>query len=112
VDGTLVGYAYASKWHQRSAYRYCVESSVYLKHTERGCGYGTALYQELLRRITGNNCHVVIGGVALPNPASVRLHEKLGFTQAAHYREVGRKFGKWIDVAYWQKILPEAIQLA
>ena len=109
-NGALVGYAYAGKWHERSAYRHSVEVSVYLRHTERGRGHGTTLYRELLNRVSHRQCHVIIGGIALPNEASVRLHEKFGFTKAAHYREVGWKFGKWIDVGYWQKILPDMNQ--
>ena len=111
-NGALVGYAYAGKWHERSAYRHSVEVSVYLRHTERGRGHGTTLYRELLNRVSQCECHVIIGGIALPNEASVRLHEKFGFNKAAHYREVGRKFGRWIDVGYWQKILPDNLQWA
>lgn len=102
ADGAVVGYAYATKWRVRHAYRFSVESSVYLDHEKPGKGYGTALYQALIARLRASDCHLVIGGIALPNPASVALHEKMGFEKVAHFKEVGYKFGRWIDVGYWQ----------
>ncbi len=103
--GEVLGYAYAGPWHTRAAYRHSVESSVYLAHTATGRGLGKQLYEALLAKLRETDVHTVIGGVALPNPASVALHEKLGFMKAAHYKEVGRKMGQWIDVAYWQLFL-------
>jgi L-amino acid N-acyltransferase YncA len=99
----LVGYAYAVKWKGRSAYRHSVESSVYLDPACTGQRIGTRLYQALLQILRGQSIHTVIGGIGLPNPASVALHERLGFTQVAHFKEVGYKFGRWIDVGYWQR---------
>ena len=101
-DGVIVGYAYASKWRARHAYRFSVESSVYLAPASAGKGLGTALYRVLLERLRGGGYHLAIGGIALPNAASVALHEKLGFEQVAQFREVGLKFGSWSDVGYWQ----------
>jgi L-amino acid N-acyltransferase YncA len=100
-DG-VVGYAYASLWRTRYGYRHAVESSVYLAPSRHRGGLGTRLYQELLDRLRASGCHAVIGGIALPNPASVALHEKLGFEQVAHFREVGHKLDRWVDVGYWQ----------
>lgn len=105
TSGAVLGYAYAAPWGKRSAYRNSVEASIYLHHAATARGIGKALYSRLLEELTSLGYHVVIGGVALPNPSSVALHEKLGFVRVAHYREVGRKFGRWIDVAYWQKYL-------
>ncbi|MFC0167330.1 arsinothricin resistance N-acetyltransferase ArsN1 family B [Pseudoduganella danionis] len=105
VDGVLAGYAYATKWRVRHAYRFSVESSVYLAPDTAGKGLGTALYQQLLARLTAGGYHLVIGGIAQPNPASVALHEKMGFEKVAQFREVGFKFGRWIDVGYWEKTL-------
>jgi phosphinothricin acetyltransferase len=104
-NGTVLGYAYASRWHARSAYRYSVESTVYLdpRHTRRGLG--TALYGELFRMLRERGLHSVIGVIALPNAASVALHEQIGMRQVGHYREVGYKFGEWVDVGYWQALL-------
>ncbi len=101
----VLGYAYAGPWHKRAAYRFSAESSVYLAPTAVGKGVGTQLYEVLLDRLRTQGIHMVIGGVALPNPASVRLHEKMGFEKAAHYKEVGWKMGRWIDVGYWQLAL-------
>ena len=100
--GAIVGYAYAGKWRERSAYRYSVESTVYLDPQHTGQGIGTRLYQELLTSLRPTPMHIVFGGVALPNAASIALHEKLGFTKVAHFEEVGFKFGRWIDVGYWK----------
>ncbi|MYM69851.1 GNAT family N-acetyltransferase [Pseudoduganella sp. FT55W] len=106
VDGKVVGYAYATKWRVRHAYRYSVESSVYLAPECAGQGGGTALYTALLERLRACGCHLVIGGIALPNDASIALHEKMGYEKVAHFREVGFKFGRWLDVGYWQVKLP------
>jgi len=100
--GRVVGYAYATKWRARSAYRFSVESAVYLKQTSIGNGIGTILYKELLSSLKDSGVHVVIGGIALPNPSCIALHKKFGFKQAAYFKEVGFKFDTWIDVGYWQ----------
>jgi L-amino acid N-acyltransferase YncA len=103
VEGeTLLGYAYATKWRVRHAYRFSVESTVYLAHDQARRGLGSRLYRELLERLRVAGCHLVIGGIALPNEASVALHEKLGFEKVAHFQEVGYKFNRWLDVGYWQ----------
>lgn len=104
-DGQITGYAYASAWKTRAAYRHTVEASVYLDPACTGKGMGKKLYAALLKRLEALNVHTVIGGVALPNEASVRLHEGLGFRPMGHFREVGYKFGKWVDVGYWDIIL-------
>ncbi|MDB5792156.1 MAG: phosphinothricin acetyltransferase [Massilia sp.] len=99
---TLIGYAYATKWRARAAYRYSVESSIYLDPDYAGKGAGSTLYEALLAELSQRGLHLVIGGIAQPNEASVRLHERLGFRKVAHFSEVGLKFGSWIDVGYWQ----------
>jgi len=101
-DGSIVGYARATKWKARSAYRFSVETTIYLAPHCVGKRTGTELYQYLLDPLKDRGLQTAIGGVALPNPASVALHEKFGFRKVAHFGEVGFKFGKWIDVAYWQ----------
>jgi len=105
VDGQVAGYAYATKWRVRPAYRFAVESSVYLAQDSAGKGLGAALYAQLIARLRAGGTHVVIGGIAMPNSASVALHEKMGYTKVAHFAEVGRKFDRWIDVGYWQLTL-------
>ncbi|KXX70475.1 arsinothricin resistance N-acetyltransferase ArsN1 family B [Flammeovirga sp. SJP92] len=104
-DNEVVGYAYASEWKSRCAYKFSVESTVYLKNTVLKEGIGTLLYTELLNRIKATNAHAIIGGIALPNEGSTRLHEKLGFEKVAQFKEVGHKFDQWIDVGYWELIL-------
>ncbi|MEJ2635011.1 MAG: GNAT family N-acetyltransferase [Calditrichia bacterium] len=98
----IAGYAYAQPWKTRRAYRYSLESTIYLHPGSTGRGTGSRLYGELLSWIRGAGYHTVIGGIALPNPASIALHEKFGFGKVAHFREVGYKFERWIDVGYWQ----------
>ena len=105
TDGALVGYAYATKWRVRHAYRFSVESTVYLAPDVSGKGLGTALYAELLSRLATKEYHLVIGGIALPNEASIALHEKMGFQKVAQFGEVGFKFDRWLNVGYWEKRL-------
>lgn len=101
-DGRLLGYAYAAPWKTRSAYRFSVETTVYLDPEARGQGIGSRLYEALLANLGERGVRAAIGGVALPNPASVALHEKLGMKKVAHFEQVGFKFDQWIDVGYWQ----------
>jgi L-amino acid N-acyltransferase YncA len=101
----VVGYAYAGKWQGRSAYRYSAECTVYLDPAVKGQGLGTELYEALFTLLRGKQTHTVIGGIALPNEASVALHEKFGLRKVAHFKEVGYKFNRWVDVGYWQVVL-------
>lgn len=101
-ENNIAGYAYATKWKARSAYRFSVESTVYIDQNSVGKGIGSLLYKELLLKLKDSGIHVVIGGIALPNPSSIALHEKFGFKKVAQFKEVGIKFSKWIDVGYWQ----------
>src|ERR1700704_1057311 len=99
----LLGYAYAGFFSDRSAYRHSVFSTIYVHEKAQRRGIGTALYSALLERLrAAPHVHAVLGGIALPNAASVALHEKCGFKKVAHLSEVGFKFGRWIDVGYWQ----------
>lgn len=104
-DGRLLGYAYATPWRARAAYRHSVESTVYLAPDTTGRGLGRRLYGALLEALATRPVRAVIGGIALPNDASVALHEALGFEPVARFREVGLKHGRWIDVGYWQRLL-------
>lgn len=104
-DGVVVGYAYAARWHARSAYRFSVESTIYLDPDAGGRGIGSELYSALLAELSRRKVHCVIGGIALPNPSSVALHEKLGFRKVGQLDEIGWKFGEWVDVGYWQQVL-------
>ena len=105
-DGARVAaYAYASAWRARSAYRRSVETTVYVASDAMGRGLGTKLYEALLRELAQRGFHCAMGGIALPNAGSVALHERMGFAKVAHFREVGWKLGRWIDVGYWQRML-------
>jgi L-amino acid N-acyltransferase YncA len=105
VEDEIVGYAYASKWKERSAYKNTVETTVYLKNGHSRKGLGRQLYSALLLELEKISVHIVLGCIALPNESSVGLHEYFGFEKVAHFPEVGLKFEKWIDVGYWQKKL-------
>lgn len=104
-DGQVAGYAYATPWRVRRAYRFSVESTVYVAPGQAGQGIGKALYQALIGELRVRGVHAVIGGIALPNADSVALHERFGFDKVALFREVGRKFGRWVDVGYWELLL-------
>lgn len=103
--GKVIGYTYATKWKERSAYRYSVETGIYLASNYIGKGVGTKLKVELIRELKSRSIHSIICGIALPNPASIALCEKLGFQKVAHFKEVGFKLNKWVDVGYWELIL-------
>jgi len=105
ADEMLAGYACASSWKRRSAYRYAVESTIYLAPEFHGRGLGADLYRALIADMRVRGFHCAIGGIALPNPASVALHEKLGYRHIGQFREVGWKFNKWVDVGYWELVL-------
>lgn len=101
----IVGYAYATEWKPRTAYKYTVETTVYVDHENSEKGIGKALYQELLSMLKQYSFRNVIGSIALPNEASIMLHEHLGFSRVGNLKKVGHKFGQWIDVGIWQKTL-------
>lgn len=98
----VLGYAYASKWKGRCAYRYTAEITVYLGSGAAGKGLGTQLYRQLFEELKQASYHVAIAGISLPNEASIALHEKFEMRKVAHFSEVGFKFGNWVDVGYWQ----------
>jgi len=105
TDGKILGYAYAGKWKVRSGYKKSVALTVYLHPEATKKGIGTALYKAVIDEIKKLDIHIIMGGISLPNEASVRLHEKFGFVKAAHFKEIGYKFNKWVDVGYWQLTL-------
>ena len=106
-DGRLVGYCYAYAWNQRVAYRHTAEITVYLLPQATGQGWGTLLYQSLFEALKARGIRSVVGGIGLPNPASIALHEKMGLKKVAHFERVGYKFDQWLDVGYWQGDLQE-----
>lgn len=106
ADGAaVVGFAYAGSYRPRPGYRLTRETSVYLAEQARGQGLGRGLYDDLLPRVRADGMHVALALVALPNPASIALHERCGFEHLGTMREVGRKFGRWLDTAWFQLTL-------
>ncbi|MDH3704834.1 MAG: GNAT family N-acetyltransferase [Acidimicrobiia bacterium] len=105
VDGAVAGFASLSSYRDRPAYRTSVEDSIYLHHDHRGQGHGRALLEELLTLATRHGFHAVFAKIVDGHEASIRLHEALGFERVGTEREVGRKFGRWLDVVLLQKLL-------
>ena len=103
--GEVVGYAYASSFRSRPAYEWTVETSVYVEADRQGLGIGTALVQALLDDLRARGYRRAIAGIALPNEASVALHERMGFTPVGVFREVGFKFDRWWSVGFWERAL-------
>lgn len=105
ANGSVAAFAYARPWHVRSAYRFSVESTIYVAPDALGRGIGFRLYGALIEALRTREVHCVLGGIALPNPASVALHEKLGFRRVGRFEEVGWKLGRWVDVGYWELLI-------
>lgn len=101
-DGKIRGYAYFTPWRTRTAYRHSAESTVYVNKDSFRKGIGRELYRVLIKIAKEQNLHRLIGGIALPNERSQGLHENMGFKKVAHFTEVGKKFGEWVDVGYWE----------
>jgi phosphinothricin acetyltransferase len=108
--GRLLGYAYASPFRPRAAYRFAVETTVYVRAGAHGRGIGAALYEPLIETLEQQGFTQAIGAISLPNRASVRLHERLGFRHAGTYAQVGWKLGRWHDVGLWQRSLALAAE--
>jgi L-amino acid N-acyltransferase YncA len=107
VGGRIAGYAYATRHRPRGAYRWSVDTSVYVEDAYRRRGVGRGLYVSLFAILAAQGYVNAYAGIALPNPASVALHESLGFEKVGVYRRVGYKLGQWHDVGWWQRILRE-----
>jgi L-amino acid N-acyltransferase YncA len=101
-DHRVDGFAYASRYKERESYRYTAELSLYVDQAGTGRGIGTQLFSDLISACRETDAAVLIAGVALPNAQSVRLLDRFGFIQVALFHKVGYKFGKWIDVGYWE----------
>ena len=100
--GHVAGYAYATAHRSRAAYRWAVDCSIYLKPGDQGRGTGRLLYSQLLTALSALGYRRAYAGIALPNAASVGLHEAMGFTHVGVYRDVGYKLGRWHDVGWWE----------
>jgi phosphinothricin acetyltransferase len=105
ADGAVLGYASSSRWRPKAAYDTTVESSVYCRDDVRGRGVGSTLYAALFTALAGQDVHRIVAGVALPNPASIAIHERFGFVPVGVFHQVGLKFGQFWDVAWFERAL-------
>jgi L-amino acid N-acyltransferase YncA len=106
-EGKIIGYAYANTFRTRIAYRFSTEVSVYIHKDHYRKGVGKLLYAELLSILKTEGYHTAIGGLTLPNEASIQLHEFFGFKKVAEFQESGFKFGKWHSTGFWQLMLED-----
>lgn len=108
VGGEVAGYCYAHPWKERFAYRHTLEATVYLSPDQRGRGMGRQLMERLVATCrTMSGCHALVACITAENEASCALHRKLGFRQVSCFREVGYKFGRWLDVVDYEMLFPE-----
>ena len=103
-NGEILGYVYATQFKLRQAYKHSVEASIYVKNQAKQKGIGSKLYEKLLAELAETDVHAIIAGISLPNEASVKFHEKLGYEKVAHFKEVGYKLGRWVDVGFWEML--------
>jgi phosphinothricin acetyltransferase len=104
-DGEVIAWAALSPWRPRGAYAHTVEASVYVRHDMHQRGIGRALLADLIERARAAGHRTILGGACSEQTASIRLQEQLGFQQVGHFRQVGHKFGRWLDVVYMQLVL-------
>jgi len=104
-DGLVIGYASSSRFRTKPGYETSVETSIYVTPDAVGRGIGTRLYEELFKQLEGEDLHRAYAGIALPNQASIALHERFGFKRVAHFTEQGRKFDRYWDVGWYEKPL-------
>jgi L-amino acid N-acyltransferase YncA len=109
IDGTVVGYAYASPHHQRPSYRWAADVTVYVSSSHHRGGIGRGLYGALLPLLARQGIYIACAGITVPNDASVGLHESMGFTPIGVYRDIAFKHGEWRDVGWWQLTLREPV---
>lgn len=103
--GEVIGWSALNRYHDRFGYRFTVENSIYIAAPHRGRGVGRRLLSPLIDAARERGLHVILAGIDAENEASLRLHRSFGFEPAAHFRQVGHKFGRWLDVIYLQRLL-------
>lgn len=108
-DEAVLAYAYAGKFKDRPAYRWTVETTIYVSGPVQGQGTGQLLYDALLDTLAAQGFVQAVATLSLPNDHSIQLHEKVGFRRAGQYREIGFKQGRWLDVGIWQRELRDAV---
>lgn len=104
-QGQVIGYCYAKQWNARSAYRFTAESSVYLSPECVIKGVGSMLYEQLFSQLRDRRIQNVMSVITLPNDQSTKFHHKMGMEKVGHFKQIGFKFDRWLDVGYWQKTL-------
>lgn len=109
-DGRVAGYAYGGRWRPRAAYRWTIETTVYVDRSRQGRGLGRALYRALLGCLRIQGYRTATAGITLPNPASVRLHERVGFVPVGVFHAAGHKLGRWHDVGWYELALGERVE--
>lgn len=107
ATGGVLGYAYATRFSEREAYRWAVETTIYIADVAQRQGVGRLLYEALIDTLRAQGFTQAIGRIALPNDRSITLHESVGFRRAGVFRQIGYKHGQWIDVGYWQCTLAD-----
>ena len=107
-EGEILGYASSSQLRVKAAYDTSVETSIYLRTEAQGSGTGSRLYHELFELLRHEDVHRAYAGITLPNEPSIAIHKKFGFKQVGLFQEVGRKFGQYWDVAWFEKDMPSA----
>jgi phosphinothricin acetyltransferase len=103
--GEILGYAYAHAWHERAAYRFSAEDTIYLRSDAQGRGIGRRLLGRVIETLRQTKIHVLMSVITVPNEKSVALHERFGFKKVAQFREIGFKMERWLDVGYWELLL-------
>lgn len=110
LDGRVAGYVYASRFRERAAYKWTAESAIYVAMDCQRRGLGRVMYSALFSMLRSQGFFKAVAGITVPNPASVGLHERLGFRQSGLFPAVGHKDGTWLDVGWWQLALqPEVL---
>lgn len=105
-DGTIVGFSTIGPFRAWQGYKYSVENSVYVDSKFRGRGIGKLLLEPLIDATSKLELHTIVAGIEAENKESIRLHERFGFTEVAHFKQVGFKFGRWLDLKFLQLVLP------
>lgn len=103
----IVGWSALNRYHDRAGYRFTTENSIYVAADQRGRGIGKLLLPPLIQSATERGFHVMIGAIDASNEASIRLHRRFGFETVGHFKRVGYKFNRWLDVVYMELLLPE-----
>ncbi|MDP4290095.1 MAG: N-acetyltransferase family protein [Bacteroidota bacterium] len=103
--GDLLGFGTYGTFRNQPAYKYSIEHSIYVRKDMRGNGFGNVLLNEIIKSAVSNNYHILVGGIDADNEISIKLHEKMGFKHAGTIKHAGYKFGKWLDLSFYQLIL-------